>query len=257
MQQTIIRCQRQQGQAMAEGLIVLSILLSLWFAVSWLGTLQDMALQVSHGSRYMAFAATRGQEGYALEPLRSAYFSGPAHQWSGRPGGHLLGPDALHLRLDSSRATTLKADAQPGGQATTVFRLRTELGTADSGILTQTLMLDPAGQGSASLDTASAPASESFIWPRLRRQTSILTGLGHAPDDAAVQQRLGASPTAWENSAQTSYALNARIDSAMGSVDAAWRRSRPAVDWLRSWGGQVPEQHILPKIGACHAYPCQ
>lgn len=243
MQQAAGHSRRQQGQAMAEGLVVLSILLSLWFAVSWLGTLQDMALQASHGSRYMAFAATRGQEAYALEPLRSAYFSGPAHQWSGRPGGHLLDPDALHLGVDASRATTLMASAQPGGAATTPSRLRTELGTADSGILTQTLTLDP--------------AEKTSIWPVLRRQTSILTGPGHASDDAAVQQRLGLSPTAWAASAQASYALTTRIDSAMDSVDAAWGRSRPSIDWLGPWGGQVPEQHILPKTGACHAYPCQ
>src|SRR5690606_21491129 len=61
-----IRVRDCKGQAMAEALVVLLALLSVWAGLAWLARYQDMALQTSHASRFAVFSMTRGE---AANPL--------------------------------------------------------------------------------------------------------------------------------------------------------------------------------------------
>ncbi len=243
------RLAAQQGQAMAEGLVVLLVLLTLWVGLGWLGRLQDMALQATHGSRHAAFSASRYvDDEMTKQQVRSGYFSGPSHQWSLRSGSVVLDEDKSQVTVSLRRGQALDAKAQIGGTGQSVARLRTELGTADRGILQARVGVDlsylRAPQvGSPSLLRLSDLDS---AWPVLSRHTAILIDSGHAGDDAAAQQRLELSPTAWAASGRRSYELAHQIDGVMGAVDSAWSRERPVFDWLQAWTGRVPDQHLQP-----------
>lgn len=239
---------RQHGQALSEGLMVLAVLLSLWAAVSWLGRVQDMALQAAHGSRYAAFAATRSHDEQALNQLTKAYFSGQGHQWALRSGQQILTSERSEITLRYRRLPALTPQAQAGGDGHYASVLREELATADSGILNATVSIDLSRQRTAALHSAKPldlKASDTW-WPAMYRYTAILTGAGHASDDVHAQQRLAASDTAWASSTNVSYSLAKKVDAAMAAVDAAWGRSRPVFDWLQPWAGSVPDVHLYP-----------
>lgn len=233
----------QQGQAIAEGLLVMFSLLLLWMAVAWLGRMQDMALQATHSSRYMAFSATRGFDEQAKSQTALRYFSGSAHQWQDRSGRLLLDPDSPQLSLVTQRLPDLTTQAQPGGLALAVSKLRTEFHTADNGILRASSLVDVNGGPRA--QTVS-DLGISKLWPVLRRHTAILTGAGHGSDDTQVQQRLAAASTAWHDSSQISYQLSRKTDAAMSAVDKAWGRSAPTPEWLDAWTAQIPSHHLYP-----------
>ncbi|NYT64981.1 hypothetical protein H0A58_03230 [Alcaligenaceae bacterium] len=240
---------KQQGQAMAEGLVVFLALLVLWVGLAWLGRLQDMGLQAQHGSRHAAFAASRYMDdALAVQQVKHGYFLGPSHQWSLRSGAAILDKEASQVTVKLERGLTLDDKAQVGGRGLSVARLRTELGTADLGILQANVDLNLSSWREQQTDKASLLRLSDLdkVWPILRRHTAILIDSGHASNDAAAQQRLEISPIAWANSSQKSYELARRTDAVMGAVDAAWSRERPVFDWLQAWTGRVPEHHLQP-----------
>ncbi|MBP6018819.1 MAG: hypothetical protein KA735_04955 [Burkholderiaceae bacterium] len=239
----------QQGQALAEGLVVLLVLLSLWVGLAWLARLQDMALQATHGSRHAAFSATRYfDDDLTGQQVRSGYFSGPSHQWSLRSGLAVLGQDSSQVTVMSQSDKALDAKAQVGGHGLSVSRLRTELGTADRGILRAWVGVDLSSLGAHQTGSPSLLHLSDLdgAWPVLRRHTAILIDSGHAADDAAAQLRLELSPTAWAASSRRSYQLARQTDAVMGAVDGAWSRERPEFDWLQAWTGRVPDHHLQP-----------
>lgn len=245
-----VRVVLQQGQALAEGLVVLLVLLSLWVGLAWLGRLQDMALQATHGSRHAAFAATRYfADDFTVQQVKAGYFSGPSHQWSLRSGRAVLDDDKSQVTVSVRRGQALDVKAQVGGTGLSVSRLRSELGTADRGILQARVGVDlsflrasQAGDGSSVLRLSDLDSA----WPVLHRHTAILIDSGHAASDAAAQQRLTLSPTAWAASSARSYELARQTDAVMAKVDGAWSRQRPLFDWLQAWTGRVPDHHLQP-----------
>ena len=196
---------------------------------------QDMSLQAAHASRHVAFAATRGFEEQAEKQTLTHYFSGPAHQWQDKSGKLLLKPSSQQVSMVSQRLSSLAANAQPGGGGPAVSGLRTEFHTADNGILRISSLVDVTGQPPAE---SIAITDVTRWWPALRRQTSILTGAGHASDDNQVQQRLAFAPTAWQNSSRVSYQLASKTDAAMKAVDGAWARDSPTGEW------QIGRAHV-------------
>ena len=235
----------QGGQAVAEGLLVLVMLSSLWVAAAWLGHLQDMALSAQHASRQAAFSLTRNPADDPAERIRQQYFAEPSHQWSDRRGKRMLGEslDSIQLRID--RRSMLQQSAQPGGDDASAESLRRSWLVQDGGIVTARLRVAPQPVGSRPAGTAFASGLNDFdIYPVLHRHTAILAGAGHAADDAQVQPILAQSPLAWQYSANTSYARGRSIDSVMGLVDAPWRRDRPVLDWLGPWAGDIPASRL-------------
>src|SRR5690606_15066026 len=105
----------QGGQALAEGMVVLLVLLSLWVAVARLGRLQEMALTFQHASSHAAFAAARFDTRSISDYTRARFFSGPAHQWKDRAGLTILGALSDQLDVSLERSAMLPPSAQPGG----------------------------------------------------------------------------------------------------------------------------------------------
>ncbi|PLC49473.1 hypothetical protein CR159_12780 [Pollutimonas subterranea] len=236
----------QQGQALVEGLIVLLVLLSLWVGVAWLGRLQDMALQATHASRYVAFALSRDPGAHMEADMRRHYFSGPAHQWSDRRGDRLLSPKLDEVALHIERQTVLAAPAQAGRTSGNAGILRRQWHIEDTGILASTITVAPRSRPVRAVEPTSVTGLSYFDHQQLalRRHTAILTGAGHASSDTAAQQVVADSALAWSQSASASYALGANIAGAMSAVDAAWNRPEPNFDWLAPWAGQVPDTHL-------------
>lgn len=235
----------QRGQALTEALLALSVLLLFWAAVAWLGRYQDMALQASHASRYVAFAQARG-EASVSDAVREDYFFGPAHRWSDRRGELLLA-DKNQVSVALSRGPELAAQAQPGQAVNYAQNLREQWGVADTGIVDARIKV-----GFSSRQIHGGPKKTVFLsslrdfdseYPPLTRHTSILVGAGHAAGDAQTQQTVAGSALAWGNAASISYGLAQQIETIMNPVDAGWRRAAPSQDWLGSWAGDVPQRH--------------
>ncbi|MEB2399204.1 MAG: hypothetical protein OZ927_06660 [Alcaligenaceae bacterium] len=229
----------QAGQAMAEGLLVLSGLAALWMAVSWLYRVQDIALSAQHASSYLAFAATR-RDG-ELGRLHERFFTGPEHRWNDRSGRPMLADIDTQIGSRVFRSEPLPPFAQPGA-ATAFAALRQDWRLEDLGVLHAGLAVTP---GAAHWG-APGHASGAAWSPMLRRHTAILTGAGHAGDDQQTQHVLVQSGMAWRHGADVSYSLSERIRAAMGPVDSGWGRSLPAREWGSAWAGLAPATHLRP-----------
>lgn len=234
----------QSGQAMAEGIVVLGVLLSVYVAISWLGRIQDMALSAQHASRHAAFQQARAERGITPQDISRHFFSGPAHQWTDRRGQRLLGGKADGVTL-SLRRHALSSHAQPGGQGGTATALRRDWEIQDPGIVHAEVQLN----GASPIQNIDAPNSAGLRfaegYPAIYRHTAILTGAGHASGDAHVQQVLGQSELGWSGSAAASYSIGSRISAIMRQVDAAWARPEPKFDWLAPWAGRIPDHHLV------------
>src|SRR5690606_15890891 len=103
--------QCQQGQALIEALVVFVVLLALLTAVAWVGRYQDIALQASHASRYVAFDEARGQIA-AAPAIRSRFLTQPSHQWADRAGNRLFDRDENQVWVEFDRLEPLASHAQ-------------------------------------------------------------------------------------------------------------------------------------------------
>ncbi|MBC2769280.1 hypothetical protein [Pusillimonas minor] len=223
---------RARGQALAEGVVVLVVLCGLWAASTWLFRLQDMALQVSHASRSVAFAATRGGSLFAAtDQVRERYFSGPSHQWRTRSGVSWLRAGRSELSVDIDTLPVLSPYAQPGAGAHGAGVLAASLGVGDRVLTEAVVQLQP-----RALDTGTAPL--------LIGKQSILVGAGHAADDVGVLHRVGSSAAAWSVAAGSSVATGQALASVLAPLDRGWSRTAPDFDWLSPWQGDVPAMHL-------------
>lgn len=237
-------CKPQAGQAMAEGLLVLSGLAALWMAISWLYRVQDMALSAQHATSYLAFAASR-RDG-ELGGLHGRFFTGPDHQWIDLGGRSMLSDLDSQVRLEAFRSLPLPQAAQPGSSAT-LAALRQDWELEDRGVLHARLTVMP---GDTPWDTLAHASGPSAMPVALKRHTAILTGAGHAGDDGHVQQILVQSRQAWRQETAVSYGLSGRIRAVMGPVDSGWSRALPDSEWVSAWAGLVPAPHIHAHIHA-------
>ncbi|ROT44209.1 hypothetical protein [Pusillimonas sp. NJUB218] len=227
-----------RGQALAEGVVVLVVLCGLWAASTWLFRLQDMALQVLHASRSVAFAATRGGSlSAAADLVRERYFSGPSHQWRTRAGESWLRSGRPELSVDIGTLPALSPYAQPGAGAHGAAVLASSLGVGDSLLTEAVVRLQP-----RALDTGAAPL--------LVGRQSILVGAGHAIDDADVVQRVGSSAAAWSVATASSVSTGQALASVLEPLDRGWSRAVPDLDWLSPWHADVPAWHLKPSGGS-------
>ena len=245
MSPAVVRPLSQGGQALLEGVVVLTALLSLWIAIPWLSRLQHVALTAQHASAYAAFAVSRGVVGDLDDSVRRQYFSDTAHQWLDRGGNPILADldDTVAVRLDQHQKLPLVG--QPGGDHAVAETLRHDWDLKDAGVLTARVLLTPDNLGGTSAKAATSRLVPLSTLPSLQRHTAILIGAGHSSDDAAVQKTIEQSALAWNAPAKTSYRLGRRVSSAMTAVEAGWQRSEPVLDWLPAWAGYVPETHLV------------
>lgn len=229
----------QGGQALAETLVALAALGSLWLGIAWLGRLQDVGLQLAHASRRAAFAhALQGLAPEALESGADGYLDAPGHRWRTRQGLDFLADEAS-LALEP---LGVPAGRQPGDPVAGAADLRRELRLGDPDVWRAVARVRTAG--------ARATAGDLRDFDRLglglRRHTAILSGDGAATGDAAVQAALADSPHAWGDEASASRAAGRAVLGRLQGVDAAWGRALPDWDWIVPWTASVPRPHLQP-----------
>lgn len=237
---------RQSGQALAEALVMFSAMLLLWAAVAWLGRFQDMALQASHASRFAAFSAARGAPS-SVDAVQWSYFDGPGHGWTDRRGKLLLAPERSEIQLQVAQGPVLDAGAQVAQHAPNAQPLREQWKVADSGIVDARVSVRffaTSAQSRHGLGRFMTGLRDFDVpYPTLARHTAILADAGHAPDDAAAQDRVAGASLAWADIAQQSYGLASQISTAMSFVDKGWQRPAPGPEWLNAWAGDIPKRH--------------
>lgn len=226
----------QSGQALAESLVILGALGSLWLAVAWLGRLQDVDLQLLHASRRAAFSLAHQGVSSPEDSDAAAVLAAPGHRWQVRPGGDLLA-DAARIALEPTGQSPAR---QIGDGATHAAALREELRLGDKAVWRAHASVRTNGQARVSGGLRDFDQL-ALSW---RRQTAILSGSGAAPDDEAVHAVLAASAHAWDHWAQASIRAGKDIDARVHGTDAAWDRARPTWDWLQPWVAAVPQRHL-------------
>lgn len=230
---------RQGGQALAETLVALAVLGSLWAAIAWLGRLQDAGLQLAHASRRAAFAhAHQGLAPEALDAGADGYLDAPGHRWRTRRGLDLLAAEA-RLALEPLDAL---AGRQAGDPVAGAADLRRELRLGDPTVWRAAARAETAG-GEA---TTGALSDFDRLGLRLSRHTAILRGDGAAAGDADTQSILAGSPGAWADAAAASRSAGQSVLGRLRGVDAAWGRASPDWDWIDRWTGSVPRPHLQP-----------
>jgi len=224
------RAARQQGQALAEGLLVLLVAGLLWFAIVQIAQLQDMAMQAQTASRVAAFAAAHDTLQTDLRAVRQTHFAGGAHRWRDAVGKPMLpDPDAqLDLRL--RRLAPLPDQAQAGASHADAVQIRREWRLQDAGLVR------------ADVGVPVRVPFQDEASMTIRRHTAILRDAGHSTDDASAQRRVGESARAWGDAVHPSQVAGRRTQSLAQALDAAWGRPAPSYDWLMPWTGAVPGQ---------------
>ncbi len=231
---------------MAEALVVLLALLSVWAGLAWLARYQDMALQTSHASRFAVFSMTRGEAANPLPLIRQSHFAGPAHSWADRRGKAILSDARNEVSLDRVHGDPINATGQPGGEGE-AGPLRQSWQVHDNGMVHAVVKVRATGTG---VDKQKGPAWGDGLrafdlgYPPLQRHTSILVGSGHAPTDIEAQRRIDQSGPAWRNQVTHTYGTASMVATRALPLDAAWGRPGPTSDWLRPWVGIVPSRHL-------------
>lgn len=210
----------QCGQAVAEAILSVAVLSIISIGIAWIAQLQNEALSAAQTSRQAAFGQARGQTttGARGTPgvLSASYGKSSSNVLpiSNNGQARVLAKDWLLLN-----AETLTVWAQADK--------RRFLSFASQGKLELSSMVDR-GLG-------------------IRRQTSLITGAGHASSDTAAQQRVATSTAGWLSAASLSMQAARQEKSRMHSVDAVWKRGALTHDWLTPWADLVPAERIGAK----------
>ena len=239
----------QGGQALAEGMVAMLVLIALSGGIAWLFRLQDMALQATHTSRALAFEYVRNPQApdVSSTPLRIFHNE---QRWNTRHGNSMLESDSMLTNLSSD--TT---DEQGNGfwpkLMPVAARPWRELGLPDEGIVTASVAVHLQNEDSLEIAgvflQAAAKAGDPIHVPTLSfvRQTSILAYAGHGQHHQQTQQRIAQSDSLWRAAADRSQSWGKRVAGLLEPVDAPWNRVPPNFDWLLPWADRVPS-HVRP-----------
>lgn len=211
------RARLQQGQGMAEALIVCLALLTLVSAGVWLFQAHHLAVLAQHESSRVAFRATR-------------YLSVMGHP------GLYVDQVVPALRLDKVAQARYALTQELGTDKRQVYR-------ADA----SASLLKPF---SDNIRFAQLNQTPGTLGDRLDivRSTAILLDAGHASSDQLAQQRLADAPLVWANAANRSYSLSERIHHAVAATDAAWSRPLAMSEWLSHWADVIPLDRFVPEL---------
>lgn len=223
----------QSGQALAEALVALIVVVALWQGVAWLARIQDLALNAHHAARYGAFATTRNPAMLKSDADTDMRFLAAQRlQWVDQQGRWLL-PQRYHEpQLKVARGAALPEDAQPGQSHQHSHQLRTQWQISERGVAVSGLSLEP--------------RSTRGPWPRLHREVAIAVGAGHTSSDADTVQRIRQSSLGWSDTVHASIRLGQQVESGAAGTDQGWGRSLPDFDWLAPWAEEVPAHLIKP-----------
>jgi|GEM_PF-935645 len=204
----------QHGQALTEATVALGALAALLWAVYATGVWQDDSLRAGLAARQSAFVASRLGGG-----TDSAF-----------DFNH--GDEDIAITFVPVLPEGLPDSAQPGGAHAHAATLRRDWGVSESAVMAARAGLV------ASQRTRMAAALgdiQSFT-----RHSVVLSGAGHAGDDAQAHARIAASDLGWQIPAQASMTVAQALDARMQPVDAAWARPALETDWLQKWTDITP-----------------
>lgn len=213
----------QKGQALTEALILLVLLAALFMAVTWLGKLQDIGLQLNHASRHNAFKIAYQKQDLSTDSYLADYLSNS--RWARQDGANLIGDFELAIT-----PTEINPYKYANKKFVSSLALFDELKLVDKNLW----------QITASTNTAERNRPDL----RLSRFTTILRDVPSIKDDAQVQTNLANSNSAWRRNSDQSIRLGQELTSRLKGLDKAWNRSLPDWDWLKSWTGEVPRRHL-------------
>ena len=81
----------------------------------------------------------------------------------------------------------------------------------------------------------------------IRRQTSLITGAGHASSDSTAQQCVAMSTVGWLSAASLSIQATRQEKITHAPRHAVWKRGALKNDWLTPWADLVPAERIGEK----------
>ena len=239
----------QDGQALAEGMVAMLVLIALSGGIAWLFRLQDMALQATHASRALAFEYVRNPQAADVSKTPSHIFHNE-QRWNTTRGKSMLESGSILTNLSADTTDEQGSGFWPKLMPVAA-RPWSELGLPDEGIVTASVAvhlqkedaLDIAGvflQQKAKADELIRVSPLSFL-----RQTSILANGGHAQNHQQAQQRIAQSDSLWRATADRSQSWGRRVAALLEPVDAPWDRASPNFDWLLPWADRLPS-HVRP-----------
>lgn len=246
----------QCGQAIAEALLVLAVLIACFTAVIWLGQVANLGIQASMASRYQAFQLTRSANG-GSDNAGNSDLSNFNLKERGLNGLKVLEQGAV--TVSHSSQTQMSDEGRIGTQNTQAARLREEWNMDDGRV--QRAMVTVKPFTSANSITAEQPVSGkpaagfevggnstrtflNSVSLTMKRQTSILTSAGHSADDLAANKRAASADTAWKSAADDSIHLTKSINARIRGIDRGWNRPEPTYDWIINWHQLIPVHHL-------------
>lgn len=242
------RIRQQQGQSLAETLIVMVAILLFFTFIPWLGRLIDINLHQTNASSYAAFQFTRQLDSVAEEDIKQRFFIGADKNWRDRRQELIVNPEQVQISID--RSQKLAADMQAGMQTEYAETLREEWQIEDQGIVSAQLQVTPFYSQVSTSESSALGLNLGFIdrlQPRLRVHTAILSDDAHSSTDLATHQRVVWSDLAWNKVSTESYELGRKIQSYAGPVDRGFNRAEPVFDWMVPWAGKLPAHHTQNK----------
>lgn len=221
-----------RGQALAEGVVVLALLATLYWAIPVLGRYQDMVLSSTQASRHAAFLASRDD---TAEGQSNAVIPGFSLAWRDHRGEALVtqAPALEWHRLAPS------ASLQPAGLRSEVEGLYSDWHLTDRGVLVTNVSV-------RARDLVSDPGRTAGLL-RFQGHTALLTQAGHAVDDADVSRRIAAGRSGWGQAYGLSVTTGRSLAGRLRETERGWGRPAPDFDWLTSWDAKLPQDRLRPR----------
>ncbi len=225
-----------RGQALVEGVVGLSLLVVLFWAVPWVGRYLDLVDVLQHASRHAAFSeATQAEHDAGMPeasdgPAADFWMSDASLRWrtpSGRPA-----VEANRLRWRREEVALGEA-AQPGQGQPNMAQIRAGWGLQDRGM--------PGWRASVNVAWLNPEPSESARL-KLSRQTILAKYAGHSRNDQASSDRLAAGELAYAGAANASRRVGQSIATRVDPLEAGWPRQLPEWDWTGRW------QMLRPRV---------
>ncbi len=254
----------QQGQALAEFLVISVAMVPLFLLIPVIAKYQDISNSTQMASRYVAFDAmyrndsmgTWKPESQLADEVRRRFFSNsdapiktndvagdfPAHRnlfWSDPNGAPLIASFGNNVQVsygfgnnpNHSGAFSQTSDAVP-------FVLSSQLGLQARGIYT----------ANVSVTLANLPAGLKFYEPfdqinlAIARSTSLIFDPWSARDPQQVETRVGGNPAIFP--AAKLQAVSPIVDAAIALIDAPGGITGPKLGKLDFWRDVVPEDRL-------------
>jgi hypothetical protein len=220
---------RQRGQAIVEALLMMPLMGVLIWAVSWVGSLQLSAQQMSQASRKAAMAAAMGQPSIPRDEMTSIALNREVEPLTGVAEQHVahlqdewFGVGLQLLSVHAKAQAHAKSHAKARAMAHAKSRAK------------------PHPLANSLVSAMTAP---------ITRYTRVAVGAGYAHGDKDATHRIAHASTAWRKAERVSVVQARRAESLVSRVDGPWDRPTLQTDWLSAWADVVPTDRLKQQRG--------